>query len=85
MRVDEAQLSFLVRLGKSPDGQQLLSLIQAEIAECNGRLRALTGEDLLREQGKARYLDEFHQRLTRSDSAQIVPRRTQHRPADWNN
>jgi hypothetical protein len=76
MQLGAAQLDFLVRLGKSPDGQQLLELITAEIAECNGKLRMLSGDGLLREQGKAVYLDEFVARLTHSQSAQIVARRT---------
>ena len=77
MRIGAAQLDFLARLGKLGEGQQLLELIQAEIAECNSRLRILTGDDLLREQGKARHLDEFVQRLTRPATAQTVPRRPQ--------
>ena len=75
MRYDATQVDVLKRLGKSPDGQQLIALIQAEIAECNGALRKATGEGLLREQGKALWLDEFLQRLTRPESAQIVSRR----------
>lgn len=84
MQYGDPQLAFLVRLGKSPDGQQLLELITAEIAECNANLRILTGEGLLREQGKARYLDEFVNRLTRSASAQIVARRPPRLSPDWN-
>jgi hypothetical protein len=75
MHYDAAQLDFLKRLGMSPDGQQLLGLIQAEIAACNLTLRTSTGEQLLREQGKALFLDEFLQRMTRPTSAQIVSRR----------
>ncbi len=75
MRYDAAQLDILTRLGKSPDGQQLIALIQTEIAECNSTLRKSTGEGLLREQGKALWLDEFLQRLTQPESVQRVPRR----------
>jgi len=74
MRLDASQLSFLSRLGKSPDGQQLLALIQAEIVESNSRLRQLSGDFLLREQGKAVYLDEFASRL-RSQSVPTLSKR----------
>jgi len=63
MHLDATQLGFLGRLGKSPDGQQLMMLIKAEIEGCNERLRKLSGDELLREQGKARYLDEFAKRF----------------------
>ncbi len=75
MRLNALQLGFLARLGKSPDGQQLLALIQAEIAESNVSLRKLSGEALLREQGKALYLDDFVSRLTQPQSAPIAPKR----------
>jgi len=74
MRLDASQLPFLSRLGKSPDGQQLLALIQAEIVESNSRLRQLSGDFLLREQGKAVYLDEFASRL-RSQSVPTLSKR----------
>jgi hypothetical protein len=77
MRLGATQLDFFTRLGKLGEGQQLLELIQAEIAECNGNLRKMTGESLLREQGKAIFLDELVQRLTRPATAQTVPRRPQ--------
>jgi len=75
MHYGAAQLEFLKRLGMSPDGQQLIGLIQAEIAACNLTLRTSTGEQLLREQGKALFLDEFLQKMTEAKSAQTVPRR----------
>ena len=64
MRLDASQLDFLYRLGKSPDGQQLKSLISAEIADCNVELRKATGESLYRMQGRALYLDELQRHLT---------------------
>lgn len=59
MRVSASQLEFLGRLGKSPDGVQLMAVIKAEQELSNERLRTLTGEDLYREQGKAVYLDRL--------------------------
>ena len=75
MRLNALQLDFLARLGKSPDGQQLRTLILAEIAECNVSLRKLSGEALLREQGKAIYLDDFASRLSHAQSALTMPKR----------
>jgi hypothetical protein len=75
MHYGATQLEFLKRLGMSPDGQQLIGLIQAEIAECNQTLRKSTGESLLREQGKAIFLDEFLRKMTQTQSVQLVPRR----------
>ena len=72
MQLGAPQIAFLQTLGKSPDGLQLLGLIQAEIAESNSALRKLAGENLYREQGKAQWLDEFAKRLTRSASAQVI-------------
>ena len=75
MHLDAAQLEFLHRLGKSPDGKQLLMLINAEIADCNVALRKVSGDALLREQGKAQYLDELVQRLTQPATAPARPKR----------
>lgn len=80
MHLTGEQVSFLSRLGKTPDGQHLLMLIQAEIAECNGRLRTLSGDDLLREQGRARCFDELVKNLTRT--TQSAPMKQIRIPAD---
>ena len=78
MRLDASQLAFLDRLGKSPDGRQLLALISAEIVESNEKLRKLAGEGLYREQGKAQYLDELTRLLEGpKQTAQVIPRRPQ--------
>ena len=75
MRLNAAQLEFLGRLGKSPEGRQLQELISAEIADCNANLRKLSDESLYREQGKALYLDELAQRLIGPQAALVIPRR----------
>lgn len=75
MRLNALQLDFLARLGKSPDGQQLRALISAEIADSNTLLRKLSGDALLREQGKAIYLDDFVSRLSQPQSALVAPKR----------
>ncbi len=75
MHLDASQLSFLYRLGKSPEGQQLQVLISAEIDWCNVQLRKQSGEDLLREQGKALYLDMLMKWLTTDPSARQVSKR----------
>jgi len=75
MHLNALQLSFLARLGKSPDGQQLLMLIQAEIAESNASLRKLSGDALLREQGRAIYLDNLAAKLTSPPPTPVAPKR----------
>jgi hypothetical protein len=76
MRLDASQLDVLERLGKSPDGRQLLALISAEIADCNATLRKATGESLYRAQGVAQYLDELRGRLEgKKQTAQLTSRR----------
>lgn len=59
MQLDATQADFMVRLGKSPDGSQLKSLLKAQIDGVNVKLRALVGDNLLREQGRAQLLDEL--------------------------
>ena len=76
MQLGVAQLEFLSRLGRSPEGLQLLGLIDAEIASCNVELRKLTGESLYRAQGRALWLDEFKQRLSHDATAQVLKRTT---------
>lgn len=63
-RLTETQLQFLARLGKSPDGQLLLALIQTEINAVNVDLRKVGGEALYRLQGRAASLDELVALLT---------------------
>lgn len=46
-------------LGKSPLGQQLKALIKTCSEDSNAKLRILTGEMLIREQGRAQMLDEL--------------------------
>jgi hypothetical protein len=74
MQLQDQELQFLARLGKSPEGLHLLMLIQAEIAEVNGDLRKATGETLYRAQGKALWLDEFRKRLEHDATAQRIAR-----------
>ena len=76
MQLDAAQLEFLVRLGKTPDGQQLKLLLEAQVAAVNGRLRKQTGDELIREQGRALMLDElisaFQPRLAPKSMRQVL-------------
>lgn len=63
MHLNAQQLDFLARLGKSPDGQLLQTLLKAEIDDTNELLRSSTGEVLYRAQGRATYLVELAKRL----------------------
>lgn len=59
MQLNTMQLDWLARLGKSPDGQLLRGLLTAEVSESNSALRKLTGDLLVREQGKALFIDRL--------------------------
>jgi len=63
MRLTAQQLEFLARLGKSPEGSLLQTMIRAEIDDVNMQLRTLTGEHLYRAQGKAAHLDDLAKHL----------------------
>ncbi len=82
MHLDADDLAFLARLNKSPDGRRLLQLLQAKQTECNDKLRAVTGEEVLRWQGRALAVDEMiadiaqaEQKLTRSRPSVTSPTR----------
>lgn len=83
MRLDVSQLELLARLGRSPDGQQLLALIKTQMEEVNERLRTLAGETLYRAQGEATTWHDLAKKLNPpnpSASAGIAPRRVTHSP-----
>lgn len=79
-RLDVSQLEFLARLGKSPDGQQLLALIKKQTDDLNEKLRTLAGENLYRAQGEATVLDAFAKYLNPpfQPSPRDAPRRITH-------
>lgn len=59
MRMTTEQLEFLGRFSKSPDGQFLLSILQAKLSEREASLRTSVGEEVYRAQGRALELDEL--------------------------
>ena len=59
MHLDASQVMFMGGLGKSPTGQQLKGLIKACTEDSNAKLRALSGDALVREQGRAQMLDQL--------------------------
>lgn len=82
MHLDSNDLAFLARLNKSPEGRQLVKLLQAKQAECNEKLRTTTGEEVLRWQGRALAIDEMlddlataERKLTRSKPSVTSPTR----------
>lgn len=73
MHLSNDDLAFFDRFHKSPDGQYLLRLLQAKLAERDQALRTSTGEEVYRSQGRALELAELigditkaQQKLTRS-------------------
>ena len=73
-----SQLRQLETIGKSPSGPQLKALLDTEIEATNATLRKFTGETLLREQGKAIFLDEFVSKLF--PPSRVIPRPNQDAP-----
>jgi hypothetical protein len=59
MKLSSAQLGFLARLSKSPDGQFLLEIFRARLAENDAALRAAPADTILRAQGRALELSEI--------------------------
>jgi hypothetical protein len=59
MKLSGEQLQFLDRFSKSPDGQFLLMILRAKLAERDEALRKASGEDVYRTQGRAVELDEL--------------------------
>lgn len=59
MRFTTEQLSFLARFAKSPDGREVVNILNATLAEVEIGLRTKTGEDVYRQQGRAVQLDEL--------------------------
>lgn len=64
MTLSGEQLQFLERFSKSPDGQFLLKILRAKLAERDEALRKSKGEDVYRAQGRALELDELVADLT---------------------
>jgi len=63
IRLNTEQLRVLEAIGKAPGNVQFRQILDAVIADANANLRKLTGEALLREQGKALFLDELAGKL----------------------
>lgn len=80
IRLDASQVALLERLGKSPDGQQLLALIKKTQDEVNEQLRTLTGENLYRAQGEATAWHDLAKKLNPpfAASPRDTPRRITH-------
>ena len=59
---------------------QLRELMKAEIEETNKLLRTATGEQLLREQGKAQWLDRFEELIDPKARPQRDPPKRANQP-----
>lgn len=83
MHLSSDDLQFLARLSKSPDGQALLKLLRAELAEADAMLRKATGDEMFRCQGRAQYLDGLIKTIE-SANQKLTPRRpTVNSVSDW--
>jgi hypothetical protein len=66
MRLSSTQLQFLARIAMTPDGKVLVDLLQALLRERDAKLRAATGEEVFRQQGRALELAELIGDFTQS-------------------
>ncbi len=77
MRLNSAQLQFLARLAMTPDGKVLVDLLQARLRDRDAKLRAATGEEVFRQQGRAleiaELIDDFTQSQQRLERAVSPP------------
>lgn len=70
-------LEFLRRFARLPEGRQLITLYQRNLAETDVRLRTAIGDDLLRMQGRAQLLAELIAHVTEAEKSieRSTPRR----------
>jgi hypothetical protein len=77
MRLSSTQLQFLARLAMTPDGKALVDLLQARLRDRDAKLRAATGEEVFRHQGRAleiaELIDDFTQSQQRLERAVPPP------------
>lgn len=81
MRLTQEQLTCLARLAKFPDGAVLVNILKERLAERDAAWRGLSGEELLRNQGRAKELEEVLKLL---NDAQIALDRAQSTPLQAN-
>jgi hypothetical protein len=68
MQLNHEQLEFLARFAKTPDGQMLMAIYRARLAEVDGKLRTAEGAEMHRQQGRAQQLDELLTGITEARS-----------------
>jgi len=77
MRLSSTQLQFLARIAMTPDGKVLVDLLQARLRDHDAKLRAATGEEVFRQQGRAleiaELIDDFVQSQQRLERAVPPP------------
>jgi hypothetical protein len=77
MRLNSTQLQFLARIAMTPDGKVLVDLLQARLRDRDAKLRAATGEEVFRQQGRAleiaELIDDFTQSQQRLERAVSPP------------
>jgi hypothetical protein len=73
MQLNNLQLQFLARFGKSPEGQLFVQLLKLKMVDCDEKLRTATGEEVYRRQGRSLELSEL---LTDIEDAEAVMNRS---------
>lgn len=86
MKLDSADLEFLRRFARSPEGKLWVGILQRNQSGTDVRLRTSTGEELFRQQGRAQLLAELLDQVTEAEKKierSATHRRTVALPAEW--
>lgn len=59
MKLTTDQLSFLARFARSPDGKVFVDILSGYLGSTDRALRSATGEEVFRQQGRAKQLEEL--------------------------
>ena len=81
MRLTTEQLTSLARLAKFPDGVLLVEILRGRLAEREQQLKVLEGNELYRQQGRVREIEEFLRLIA---DAQVSLNRAQSTPSQAN-
>lgn len=78
MHLGNNHLDLLERFAKTPEGQMVVQVLTARLADTDKELRSLSGENLYRTQGKAQELEKVLSLFRGAQRPkQVLPTRSQ--------
>lgn len=81
MSLSNETLALLARIRRMPEYSIVRQLIDARLAEADRNLRRATGEELIRQQGRAQALEELIKDFDGAEKALQRTTQLAHRPA----